>query len=136
MASIRIITATLKVFAILLAVVVLYNLTLLNFKERNRDIATLKVLGFSDREVGRSLIIEVMALTLIGTVIGLFFGFPIMKLMLSINETELLSFLYYIHPLSYLYASLITLLTALAINLIMGKFVHRVKMVESLKSVE
>ena len=136
LASIRIITATLKVFAILLAVVVLYNLTLLNFKERNRDIATLKVLGFSDREVGRSLIIEVMALTLIGTVIGLFFGFPIMKLMLSINETELLSFLYYIHPLSYLYASLITLLTALVINLIMGKFVHRVKMVESLKSVE
>lgn len=136
LASVRIITATLKVFAILLAVVVLYNLTLLNFKERNRDIATLKVLGFSDGEIGRSLIIETMALTLIGTLIGLFFGFPIMKLMLSINETELLTFLYTIHPLSYLYASLITVLTALAINLIMGKFVRRVKMVESLKSVE
>ena len=134
--TIEVITSTLKIFALLLAVVVLYNLALLNFKERQRDIATLKVLGFSEIEIGSTLIVEIMFLTLIGAVIGLFLGMPILKLILSINETEILSFLYHIHPLSYLYSAAITLLTAFFINYFLSKLVKKVKMIESLKSVE
>lgn len=72
--SIRIMTMTIKIFAILLAIVVLYNLALLNLKERSRDIATLKVLGFNRFEIGRTLMIEILILTVIGSLLGLVCG--------------------------------------------------------------
>ena len=136
LATVRIITATVKVFAVLLAVVVLYNLSLLNFRERFRDIATLKVLGIPNGQIAASLIWESMALTLVGTLIGLPLGYPVMVLMLTINQTELLTFLYLIQPLSYLISAAITLVTSFAVNFLLGKRVRKVKMIESLKSVE
>ncbi len=101
MSSISLMTLAVRVFAILLAVVVLYNLSLLNFKERIRDIATLKVLGFSNIEIAQSLILESLFLTLIGTSIGLCFGLPMEILVLIVNLTPLVEFLYTVYFASY-----------------------------------
>ena len=135
-ASINAMKYTLMIFAILLSVVVLYNLSLLNINERTRDIATLKVLGFTRGKIARSLLYEIMLLTLIGTAFGLALGYPVTYLVLSINKVEIMSFLYYLKPVSYVYSALLALLTSFAINLAFGKSIGRINMIESLKSVE
>lgn len=136
MSSIHLMTMTLKIFAILLALVVLYNISLLNFKERYRDIATMKVLGLGRREIAQSVIVEIMLLTIVGVLIGSFLGLPMVKLVLSINETPLVCFLYHVNPLSYVISALLTLVAALAINGVLSFFVRKVNMAESLKSYE
>lgn len=134
--SINAMKYTLMVFAILLSVVVLYNLSLLNINERTRDIATLKVLGFTRRKISASLLCEIMLLTVIGTALGLLLGYPITYLVLSINQIEIMSFLYCLRPVSYVYSALLAVITSLVINLIFGRSVGQVNMIESLKSVE
>lgn len=114
----------------------LYNLSLLNVKERHRNIATLKVLGFSNLEISSSLFYEIMALVLIGTAFGLLLGFPVLYLVLSINKVELVAFIYHIKPVSYVLAALLSLLTAAGINLVFGWLIKRIDMIDSLKSVE
>lgn len=136
LSSISLMTTTLKVFAILLAIVVLYNIALLNYKERQRDIATLKVLGFNKREIANSLILEIMILTLIGVFVGCFFGLPMTMLVLSINETPVVNFLYHVNVLSYVYSILLTVGTSLIINIVLANLTDKVQMVESLKSYE
>lgn len=134
--SIKVMTWTIKIFAILLAVVVLYNLALLNFKERIKDIATLKVLGFSKFEVASSFMIEILFLTFIGSFLGLLFGYPLLVAVLSINENPLISYIYHIYPLSYFLTILITCGSSLLINFFFAFLTNKVEMVESLKSVE
>lgn len=134
--AIRLMTMTIKIFAILLAVVVLYNLALLNFEERTKDIATLKVLGFTRIEIGTSLTFEILTSTLIGSLIGLLFGKPLLVLVMSINENPLLSYIYHINILAYLYTILLTCGVSIVINSIFAVLTKRVKMVESLKSVD
>jgi putative ABC transport system permease protein len=134
--SINVIKLTMMIFSIALSVVVLYNLSLLNVRERNRSIATLKVLGFSNAEVSLTLFYEIMMLVLLGTAFGLLLGFPILYLVLSINKIEILSFIYHIKPVSYVLAALLSLLTSAGINLIFGAVIKRIKMIDSLKSVE
>lgn len=134
--TIRVMTLTIRVFAILLAIVVLYNLALLNFKERAKDIATLKVLGFSAFETAVSFVIEIITLTVFGSLIGLFFGYPLLYAVLSINETPLISYIYHIYARSFIYTVLLTGVTSLAINSLFGLLTNKVKMTESLKSVE
>lgn len=135
-ASIKVMTWTIKIFAILLAVVVLYNLALLNFKERIKDIATLKVLGFSRFEVAASFIIEIIVLTFVGALLGLTLGKPLLIAVLSINENPLISYIYHVNPLSYFFTILITCGSSLFINMIFAYLTNKVQMVESLKSVE
>lgn len=134
--SIKIMTNVVKVFAICLAVVVIYNLTSLNIVERSRDIATLKVLGFSFNEIRKTIITEIFLDTLIGTFIGLFFGFPMCYLVLSINKTTLLTFLYHIYWYSYVISFFISIITSIIVNLFLCRRINKIKMVESLKSVE
>ncbi len=136
MNGIRIMTNAVKVFAILLALVVLYNLALLNFRERSRDIATLKVLGFSKVEIALSLILETISLTSLGIFLGFFAGYPFMYAVLFVNRVPLVKFMYTVFPVSYLYAFLITFVTSLLINIYLSAMTGKVKMVESLKSVE
>ncbi len=136
LSSIRVMTMTIRIFAILLAVVVLYNLALLNFKERTKDIATLKVLGFSRFEIASSFIIEIIALTFFGSLIGLTLGYPLLYAVLSINETPLICYIYHIASNSYLYTVLLTCGTSFAINLFFAFLTNKVRMVESLKSIE
>lgn len=134
--SIRIMTLTVKIFAILLAIVVIYNLSLLNLTERTRDIATLKVLGFNQVEVGLTLILEIFIMTFIGSIFGLLCGYPLLKAVLMINETPLIEYIYHINISSYLIAFLLTCGVSILINLIMVFKSKKIKMVESLKSIE
>lgn len=127
---------TLMVFAVLLSVVVLYNLSLLNINERTRDIATLKVLGFTRGRISLILLCEIMLLTLGGTVFGLLLGYPLTYLVLSINTVEVMSFLYYVSPLSYVISAVVALLTSLVINLFFVGSSDKINMIEALKSVE
>lgn len=134
--SIKYMTLTVKVFAILLAVVVLYNLAYLNFKERIRQMATLKVLGFSNFNIAKSLIYETMLLVFVGTIFGLLLGFPTEFLVLYINRNSIVEFLYTVTPLTYFISFLISFVTGLLINILLSLYIKNVKMVESLKSIE
>ena len=134
--SITNMTNVVKIFAILLAIVVIYNLTSLNINERSRDIATFKVLGFNSKEIRKTLVIEIMVDTIVGAAIGLLFGFPICVLMMSINKTNLLTFLYHINWYTYLFAFAISVITALVVDLILCLRTNKIEMVESLKSNE
>ena len=136
MGGIRVMTNAVKIFAILLGIVVIYNLTLMNFKERSRDIATLKVLGFNQKEIMRSLIIESLSLTLIGVLLGLALGYPFMLAVLENNIVSLVSYLYHIYFKTYIYAFLLTFGVAAVINVLLSLRIRKVRMVESLKSVE
>lgn len=134
--SIGYITITIKVFAILLAVVALYNLALLNFKENIRNIATMKVLGFNRREVAESLFFEIIILSTIGALIGLTLGYPLTLLTLGINQVPMCEFFYYVSALSFILSLIITIGVTAIINIFVGLRSKQVKMVESLKSIE
>ena len=129
-------TDSMKAFAILLAIVVLYNLALLNFSERIRDIATLKVLGFRQREITLSLLTETLLLTLGGVLVGLALGFPFLLGVLGTNQVELIYYIYHMNASSFGLAFVLTFVVAVVVNLFLSLKIRRVKMVESLKSVE
>ena len=134
--SIDVMTTTIKVFAILLAIVVLLNIVFLILKERTREIATLKVLGQGVWSIGLSVLYEVLFMTVIGCVIGMFFGYPLLVLVLSINKVEMFNFLYYLSPLSFVYSALIMAITIVVVWLLCVLRILKMNMVESLKSVE
>lgn len=136
LSSIQLMTNAVKVFAILLAIVVLYNLSLMNFKERTRDIATLKVLGFSKSEISLSLLTESLVLTFFGVLCGFALGYPFLQLVLNTNIVELVEYLVYINPISFVYSFLLTFMVAVVVNLVLVQRTKKIKMVESLKSVE
>ena len=136
MSGVKVMTNAVKVFAILLAIVVLYNLALMNFKERTRDIATLKVLGFSRNEISLSLLFETMSLTAVGVLFGLALGYPFMLGVLGTNVVELVEYLYCIKALSYFLSFVLTFVVAFMVNLLLTKRIRKVLMAESLKSVE
>ena len=136
MSSVSMMTNTVKVFAILLAVVVLINLSILNYNERSREIATLKVLGFSRSRIVASLLIEMLILTCVGALIGLSIGLPMEYLVLSVNETNLVSWKYFVAGDTYIISLIISILTALVVNLFMFFKVNSISMSESLKSVD
>lgn len=136
MSGVIVMTNAVKIFAILLGIVVLYNLTLMNFKDRSRDMATLKVLGFSRMEILKSMLFESLALTHFGVICGMALGYPFMLACMMTNKVELVEYLYFIKPLSYFLSFLLTFGVAFIINLILAKRTDKIKMVESLKSVE
>jgi len=134
--SINSITATLKTFAILLAVIVLLNLIMLILKERTKDIATMKVMGQGIFSIGLSLIFEMFLISFIGTCLGMVLGYPVLMLVLSINKVEIVNYLYYISPISYIFTILIVFGTILGVGLLSLLRVKKINMIESLKSVE
>lgn len=136
LSGVLVMTGAVKVFAILLALVVLYNLALLNFNERSRDIATLKVLGFNLKEIILSLLLETMFLTFFGVAFGLMLGYPFLLAVMGLNKVELVTYLYHIAPLSYMMSFFVSFVVAFLVNLYFGFRSRSIKMVESLKSVE
>lgn len=136
MSGVLVMTNAVKVFAIMLGIVVLYNLTLMNFKERNRDIATLKVLGFSSNETMLSLLFESIILTFIGVVLGMACGYPFLLAVMKTNIVALVEYIYVIYPITFVYSFILTFIVSILINLILSLRIKKVKMIESLKSVE
>ncbi len=119
-----------------LAFVVLYNLTNVNISERIREIATIKVLGFYDREVAVYIYRENTILTVIGTLLGLVLGVFLHRYIMVTVEMDNIMFGLEIAFKSYIISILLTLGFALFVNLAMYYKLKKVKMVESLKSVD
>ena len=120
----------------LLAFVVLYNLANINIGERQREIATLKVLGFHDKEVDNYINKENLVFTVIGIILGLGFGVLLTHSVVASVEIDYLRFIRNIKPLSYVYSAAITLTFSLIVNKIIHFILKKIDMIESLKSVE
>ncbi|WP_071876440.1 FtsX-like permease family protein [Enterococcus silesiacus] len=120
----------------LLAFIVLYNLTNINISERIRELSTIKVLGFYDKEVTMYVYRENIILTFIGIFFGCFFGKLVHSYVLTTVEVDMLMFSPTIHWLSYLYSALITLFFTLLVMFFMHRKLKKVDMIEALKSNE
>lgn len=120
----------------LLAFVVLYNLSNTNISERIRELATIKVLGFYDKEVYDYVSRETILLTLIGIVLGLAGGIFLTMFIIKTCELDILMFDSRIHWQSYIYAILITIFFATVVNIATYFALKKIDMIESLKSVE
>lgn len=136
MSSLNVVVIVMLVSAGALAFVVLYNLTNINVSERVREIATIRVLGFYDREVDNYIFRENIVLSLIGMIFGLGLGVVLNGYILNTVETDVVMFPRGIDPTSYLYACLFTMGFTLIVNFVMRPVIRRVDMVESLKSIE
>lgn len=119
-----------------LAFIVLYNLTNININERIREIASLKVLGFYDKEVSMYVFRETVILTLIGTVTGMIFGRFLVDFVVKTAEIDMVMFGRTVHPMSFVFSGLITICFAVIVMLFMHRRLMKVNMVEALKSVE
>lgn len=119
-----------------LAFVVLYNLSSINISERRRELATIKVLGFYDKEVYQYINRENTILTVIGILLGLGVGNILTMYIIKTCELDMLMFDPTIAPLSYLYAILITAAFAILVNIILYFSLKKIDMIESSKSVE
>ncbi len=120
----------------LLAFIVLYNLANINISERIRELATIKVLGFYDKEVYDYITREIVLLTIIGILLGLVFGYFLSSFILKTCEIEILRFKRLIRLPSYIYACVITIIFTVIVNFITYFSLKKVDMIESLKSVE
>ena len=122
--------------AALLAVVVLYNLININIGERKKELATIKVLGFFDREVSRYIFREIDLLCAIGSLAGLALGVPLHQFVIQTVEIDEMMFIRSIEWSSYIYAFVLTLLFSQAVCLYMRRNIKAISMVESLKAPE
>ena len=120
----------------MLAFVVLYNLNNVNITERQRELATLKVLGFYDTEVSAYVYRENVILTLIGVLAGAVFGIFLHRYIIRTVEVDAVMFGRNINPVSFLYCGLLTIGFSMIVNLFMHQKLKKIDMVESLKSVE
>ena len=136
MGSLGIVTLVLIVSAGLLAFVVLYNLTNINVSERIRELSTIKVLGFFDKEVTMYIYRENIILTLMGIVVGSLLGVLLHSFVLGTAEMDQLMFSPTIQPLSYLYSGIITLVFSGIVMIAMHYKLKEVDMIEALKSVD
>ena len=120
----------------LLAVIVIYNLTNINIKERIREIATIKVLGFNASETAAYVFKENMILTVAGTALGLVLGNLLLNFVMSQVKIDMVWFKAVVLPLSYLWSVLLTFLSSCAVNFIFYFKLDKINMAEALKSVE
>lgn len=119
-----------------LAFIVLYNLTNINITERVREIATIKVLGFYSNETAQYVFRENIILTAIGALVGLPLGRVLHAFIMYTIKIDMVSFLTYIAPISYVWAILLTFVFAIVVNFFMMFKLAKINMAESLKSIE
>lgn len=136
MSSVNMIVVVLVVAAAALAFIVLYNLTNINITERMREIATLKVLGFTPREMNAYIFREIFLLAAIGCAVGLVLGVWMESFVVVTAEVDQIMFGRTIHPASFVIAFVLTMLFTVLVMLAMRGKLHRIDMVESLKSNE
>ncbi len=133
--SIMMMVSILIFFAILLAIVVLYNLGILSFTEIEREIATLKVLGFKTGDLRKLLLTQNIIFTAIGFILGIPLGFYLMTLMVDAAGESL----YYIPSLTLgniILSGVITFAVSIVVNLLFSSKIKNLNMVEALKDVE
>jgi putative ABC transport system permease protein len=119
-----------------LALVVLLNLTSINISERIRELATIEVLGFYDRETSAYVYRENAVLTAFGIAVGLGLGKLLHLYVILTAETEIMMFSRRIELMSYLYSVLLTVFFSICVNVLTARRLKRINMVEALKSIE
>lgn len=134
--SMNVVVVVLIISAAALAFVVLYNLTNINVSERIRELSTIKVLGFYDREVTMYIYRENMILTVLGIGAGLLLGLSLHGFVLQTAEVDMMMFSRKITALSYIYATLLTLVFSTVVMVSMHYKLKHIDMIEALKSVE
>lgn len=136
MKSLNYVVVILIVSAGLLAFVVLYNLANVNISERIRELATIKVLGFYDKEVYSYVTRETVILTIIGIMLGMVGGYFLSSFVMGTCEINILRFSKIVKPMSYVYSILITIIFTVIVNIATYFSLKKIDMIESLKSVE
>jgi putative ABC transport system permease protein len=134
--TLNIVVWVLIISAGLLAFIVLYNLNNINISERIRELSTIKVLGFYDKEVTMYIYRENIFLTFFGVLVGLAMGILLHGYVLQTVEMDMLMFSPMIHSISYIYASCITIFFTLVVGIVMYLKLKKVDMIEALKSNE
>lgn len=134
--SLNLVIVVLIISAGMLAFVVLYNLNNINITERQRELATLKVLGFYNPEVGAYVYRENILLTFVGTVVGAGFGKILHLFIIETVEVDSVMFGRIINFSSYVYSFLFTVAFSMIVNGVMYFKLKKIDMVESLKSIE
>jgi len=121
--------------ALLLAVVVLYNLGLLSFTEREKELATLKVVGFQTRKIRGLLLIQNIWLSILGSMAGTPLGLWLLKVMLDTSGEDF-DFIIHLTPKSFFISAAVTIIVSFLVNLMFTKKIKKLDMVASLKGVE
>ena len=134
--SLDIVIVVLIISAGLLAFVVLYNLNNINITERKRELATIKVLGFYDKEVSAYVFRENILLTIIGVVVGVVLGSMLHRFVIVTVEIDSVMFTRIIENISFVLSAALTCLFSFLVNAVMYFKLKKIDMVESLKSVE
>ncbi|MCU6762598.1 FtsX-like permease family protein [Brotonthovivens ammoniilytica] len=119
-----------------LAFVVLFTLSTTNISERIRELATIKVLGFYDREVHSYVNKETLILTAMGICLGLPLGHVLGNVLAGVLNMPSIQFAASIHPVSYVIAAVVSFCFALIVDLVTNRILDRINMVEALKSIE
>lgn len=120
----------------ILAYIVLYNLNNINISERQRELATIKVLGFHDKEVSAYVYRENIILTIVGIVLGMILGVFVHKLLITYCAVDTVMFVQSLSWYSFVIAAVLTALFAIIVNAMMSKKMRKIDMVESLKAIE
>ena len=120
----------------LLAFAVLYNLSNVNISERIRELATIKVLGFYDKEVFNYITKETRILTVLGIFLGLFGGYFLSMFAVKTCELDMIMFNYDIGKMCFIYGIAITIIFAEIVKLAVNRTLKKISMTESLKSVD
>lgn len=136
MQSLRYIVLVVVLGAAALAFTVLYNLTNINITEREREIATIKVLGFYDGETNRYVFRENIILTVLGALLGLPMGTLLHAYVMGQIKIDLMCFDVRVAPLSYLISAALTLVFGLLVNLALRRKIRAIDMSQALKSIE
>lgn len=119
-----------------LAMIVMYNLTNINISERKKELATIKVLGFYEKEVSMYIYRETTVLSLLGTVVGFGFGVWLHSFVVRTAEVDAVMFGRTLYPRSFILSAAVTLLFTLLVELIMLPKIRGISMVESMKANE
>ena len=127
--------AVLIVFAVVLGVVVLYNLGTMSYTERYREMATLKVVGFKDRQIGKLLISQNLWLTVIGVILGLFAGVGVLNILMVMLASEY-EMQIILGPVTYIVSIFVTFGVSLVVGLLVAGKNKKINMAEALKGAD
>ena len=134
--SMAIMNAFLLAFSGIIAFAIIYNATIVSLEERKRELASLRVMGFSKAEVGAIVYKENFMLSAVGLVCGIPFGMSLCRLLVRAYDTELYRLPFHIEPSTYVWTVVMTVVFVCLANLAARRRVHLLDMVDVLKSRE
>lgn len=134
--TVQMMIVLLIVVSAILGFVIIYNLGILSFTEKQYQFATLKVLGFKDKQIKNIFVKQNLWLTVVGIVFGLPFGFLMLDYIFKSALGDNYDFNAYISLVSYLYATLGSLVVSVVVNKVLSRKVKSIDMVSSLKGNE